>query len=307
MVSAKLNSRASLGAVMKIAFVFPGQGSQKIGMGQEVSSQLSASDAIWSLANAVLGYDLRTICFDGPEDTLKNTLHAQPALLTVGFLHFLQACEEGRSCDMVAGHSLGEYTALVASGALEFQDALTLVKRRAELMSQAPSGSMAALIGLADDKLDAVLNEARSEGEVVAANFNSPGQIVVSGEPGAVEAAMKIAREQGAKIAVKLPVSGAFHSPLMREAGREMASLIEAAPFQDARVPVYSNTSAKAATRAQELKLALTPQMTGAVLWSQSVQNMISDGAVQFVELGPGNVLTGLVKRIDKGVAVENA
>ena len=292
---------------MKIAFVFPGQGSQKIGMGEEVSQSLSSAPAVWSLANAVLGFDLQTICFDGPEDELKNTLYAQPALLTVGYLHFLRACEEGRAFDMVAGHSLGEYTALVASGALEFEDALRLVKRRAELMSQAPSGAMAALIGLPDEKLDAVLTEAQSQGEVVAANFNSPGQVVVSGEPSAVEAAMRIAKQQGAKLAVKLPVSGAFHSPLMRDAGQEMAGLIDAAPFGDARVPVYPNTSAKATTSAAELKAALIPQMTGAVLWSQSVKNIIADGAVQLVELGPGNVLTGLVKRIDKTLATENA
>lgn len=292
---------------MKIAFVFPGQGSQKIGMGTEVSESLSSANAVWSLANAVLGFDLQSICFDGPEETLKNTLYAQPALLTVGYLHFLRACEEGREYDCVAGHSLGEYTALVAAGALEFEDALRLVKRRAKLMSQAPEGAMAALIGLADEKLDGVLAEASSAGEVVAANFNSPGQIVVSGSPVAVEAAMKIAKEAGAKLAVKLPVSGAFHSPLMKDAGQEMASLIEAAPFQDARVPLYPNTTAKATTGAAELKAALVPQMTGAVLWSQSVVNMIQDGAVQFVELGPGTVLTGLVKRIDKSVSVENA
>lgn len=291
---------------MKIAFVFPGQGSQKIGMGQEVSEQVGAANAVWSLANAVLEFDLQTICFDGPPETLQNTLYAQPALLTVGFLHFLRACEEGRDFDMVAGHSLGEYTALVAAGALEFENALRLVKRRAELMSQAPQGAMAALIGLGDDKLDSVLNSASEQGSVVAANFNSPGQVVVSGEPNAVEAAMKIAKEQGAKIAVRLPVSGAFHSPLMSEAGQEMASLIEQAPFQNPRVAVYPNTSAKSTTSAEELKAALGPQMTGAVLWSQSVENMVQDGAQQFVELGPGNVLTGLIKRINKTVEVEN-
>lgn len=293
--------------MMKTAFVFPGQGSQKVGMGADVSESLSSAGAVWSLANAVLGYDLQALCFDGPEEDLKNTLHAQPALLTVGYLHFLRACEEGREYDMVAGHSLGEYTALVAAGALEFEDALRLVKRRAELMSHAPSGAMAALIGLADEKLDDVLTSAREQGVVVAANFNSPGQIVVSGEPAAVEAAMSAAKAQGAKIAVKLPVSGAFHSPLMKEAGEEMASLIEAAPFRDARVPVYSNTTAQAATAASDLKSALVPQMTGAVNWSQSVTNMIADGSIQFVELGTGNVLTGLIKRIDKKVAIENA
>lgn len=291
---------------MKIAFVFPGQGSQKVGMGAEVSQSLSSAGAVWSLANAILGFDLQTICFDGPEETLKNTLYAQPALLTVGYLHFLRACEEGRDYDCVAGHSLGEYNALVAAGALEFEDALRLVKRRAELMSHAPEGAMAALIGLPDEKLDSVLAEARSAGEVVAANFNSPGQVVVSGDPSAVDAAMRISKESGAKLAVKLPVSGAFHSPLMQDAGQEMASLIESAPFKDARVSVYPNTTARATTSASELKAALIPQMTGAVLWSQTVSNMIADGAVQFVELGPGNVLTGLIKRIDKKVATEN-
>jgi len=290
---------------MKTAFVFPGQGSQKVGMGAD-TEQLDAANAVWELANAVLEYDLRSLCFDGAPETLQNTLYAQPALLTVGYLHFLRACDEGREFDMVAGHSLGEYTALVAAGALSFEEALHLVKRRAELMSAAPEGAMAALIGLPDDKLEAVLEGAREHGEVVAANFNSPGQIVVSGTPSAVEAAMRIAKEQGAKIAVRLPVSGAFHSPLMKRAGQEMALLIEAAPFQNARVPVYPNTNAKATTNADELKAALLPQMTGAVLWSQSVENMIADGARHFVELGPGNVLTGLIKRIDKTVEVEN-
>jgi len=290
---------------MKTAFVFPGQGSQKVGMGAD-TEQLDAANAVWELANAVLEYDLRSLCFDGAPETLQNTLYAQPALLTVGYLHFLRACDKGREFGVVAGHSLGEYTALVAANVLPFGEALHLVKRRAELMSAAPEGAMAALIGLPDDKLEVVLQSAREHGEVVAANFNSPGQIVVSGTPSAVEAAMKIAKEQGAKIAVRLPVSGAFHSPLMRGAGQEMALLIEAAPFQNARVPVYPNTNAKATTNADELKAALLPQMTGAVLWSQSVENMIADGAGHFVELGPGNVLTGLIKRIDKTVEVEN-
>jgi len=219
----------------QIAFIFPGQGSQKVGMGEEVSAQVGAADAVWALANATLGYDLQALCFDGPAEHLQNTLHAQPALLTVGYLHFLRACEAGRAVDMVAGHSLGEYTALVAAGALEFADALRLVGRRAELMSRAPEGAMAALIGLLYDKLEAVLAEAGGAGVVVAANFNSPGQVVVSGEVGAVEAAMKIAKASGAKLAVRLPVSGAFHSPLMAEAGAAMAELILDSPNDERR------------------------------------------------------------------------
>lgn len=286
-----------------IALVFPGQGSQKVGMGQAISESFAGAEALWQTAGEILGYDLQKICYEGPAETLQNTLYAQPALLTVGVLHARNA---QISAQMTAGHSLGEYTALVAAGALEFGDALRLVKRRAQLMSQAPDGAMAALIGLPDEKLDAVLAQAGQNGTLVAANFNSPGQVVVSGAPSAVEAVLGIAKENGAKIAVRLPVSGAFHSPLMTEAGEEMAQLIEEAPFQNAQIPVFQNTTAQPATDASELKAALKPQMTGAVLWSQSVQNMISHGATQFVELGPGNVLTGLVKRIDKSVSLQN-
>jgi [acyl-carrier-protein] S-malonyltransferase len=226
--------------------------------------------------------------------------------LTVGFIHYEAAKWGGLHAHMAAGHSLGEYTALVAAGALEFEDALRLVQRRAQLMASAPAGAMAALIGLADEKLDEVLNVAGENGTVVAANFNSPGQVVVSGTPDAVEAAMREAKAHGAKITVKLPVSGAFHSPLLAEAGAQMAELIDAAPFADAQIPVYQNTNATPATRAEELRAALRPQMTSAVNWTQTIQNMIGDGATKFIELGPGNVLTGLVKRIDKSVELEN-
>lgn len=286
------------------AILFPGQGSQKPNMGREISQNLSSADEIWQRANAILGRDLRAICFDGAEVDLKDTRVAQPALLVVGYLHFLAARENGLEPKMAAGHSLGEYTALVAAGALELEAALELVKKRSELMAEAPAGAMAALIGLADEKLDSVLEIAGENGTVVAANFNSPGQIVVSGAPAAVEAAMQEAKNQGAKITVKLPVAGAFHSPLMQEAGAQMSELLDTAPFQNAQIPVYQNTTAKPAQSAEDLRAALKPQMTGAVNWSQTIQNMIADGASQFTELGPGNVLAGLCKRIDKSVPV---
>ena len=275
-------------------------------MGQDISAGFAPANEIFERANAVLGYDLRALCFEGPDEKLKETLYAQPALLTVGYLHFMAAKAGGLKADLTAGHSLGEYTALVAAGALEFEDALRLVQQRAEVMSRAAQGAMAALIGLPDEKLEDVLTAAGQVGTVVAANFNSPGQVVVSGTPEAVEAAMKEAKGQGAKLAVKLAVSGAFHSPLMADAGEKMAALIDAAPFSDAQIPVYQNTTAQSATAADELRAALRPQMTSAVRWTETVQNMIGAGTAHFIELGPGNVLTGLVKRIDKGVSLEN-
>jgi [acyl-carrier-protein] S-malonyltransferase len=288
------------------AFVFPGQGSQKVGMGRALYESSDAARALFERANAVLGYDLAQLCFEGPTEQLTNTLHAQPALLVAGVMYNQVALDKGLAAQMTAGHSLGEYTALVAAGALEFEDALRLVQRRAGLMSSAPEGTMAALVGLAEEELDAVLSAANSSGLVVAANYNSPGQVVVSGNPAGVEAAMAEAKARGAKMAVPLPVSGAFHSPLMREAGEEMAALIEAAPFRNAAIAVYQNTTARPATDAQDLKAALKPQMTSPVRWTETVQTMRADGSHQFYELGPGKVLAGLIKRIDKTAVVEN-
>jgi [acyl-carrier-protein] S-malonyltransferase len=289
------------------AFVFPGQGSQKVGMGQSLHDERAAARDLFNRASTVLGYDLARLCFEGPEEKLTDTLHAQPALLTVDLVAHEVALSKNVKAQMVAGHSLGEYAALVAAGALEFEDALRLVQRRAQLMAAAPAGKMAAIIGLPDAELDRVLEEAQSEGLVVAANFNSPGQVVVSGAAGGVEAAMQAAKAHGAKMAVGLPVSGAFHSPLLREAGEEMSQLIDAAPFRSARIAVYQNTTAQAATSSDELKAALKRQMTGPVCWTETVQNMIGAGATHFYELGPGKVLAGLIKRIDKSVAVESS
>ena len=304
-VCPSVNSVANSKSKMVTAILFPGQGSQNVGMGREVSASFGGAGAVWQSANEILGYDLKALCFDGPDDELKNTLHAQPALLTVGVLHF-EAHKSEFDAAMTAGHSLGEYTALVAAGALSFEEALKLVKRRAELMAQAPAGAMAALIGLADDKLAGVLESAGVGGEIVAANYNSPGQVVVSGAPTAIDLAITEAKAQGAKMAVKLPVSGAFHSPLMRDAGAEMSELIDAAPFQEAHIPIFQNTTATGTRDAATAKAALKGQMTGAVRWIVTIANMINAGADEFIELGPGKVLTGLVKRIDKSVETKN-
>ena len=292
---------------MKNAWVFPGQGSQKVGMGQAWQRTHVAARRRFAQASQVLGYDLAQLCFEGPVETLTQTLHAQPALLTVGVIALDLARERDLDAHMTAGHSLGEYSALVAAEVLEFETALRLVQQRAALMDNAPAGTMAALIGLKEDALEQVLGSARADGVVVGANFNSPGQVVVSGQENAVERAMSEAKAHGAKMALRLPVSGAFHSPLMQSAGEKMAALIQDAPFQNAKIPVYCNTSARATTDASELKSALSAQMTGAVLWQQSVQQMIADGAEQFIELGPGKVLCGLIGRIDKSVATQFA
>ncbi len=289
------------------AFIFPGQGSQKIGMGQAACEAFPAGREYFERANQALGYDLQTLCWNGPEEQLTNTLHAQPALLTVGVLCAAWAKSRGLQAQAAAGHSLGEYAALVAAGALEFEDALKLVQHRAQLMSEAKSGAMAAIIGMDDETALQFVDEVRGSGVLCAANFNAPGQVVISGDVESIENAMREAKPRGAKMAIKLPVSGAFHSHLMSDAGREMQTLIENAPFKDAQIPVYQNTSAKPATGAADLKAALIPQMTGPVRWTQTIQNLIEGGANQFYELGPGNVLCGLLKRIDKTIPCETS
>lgn len=288
------------------AFIFPGQGSQIVGMGQEITLHNPFLQEYWERAASVLGYDLQKLCFEGPAELLTQTLHAQPALLVVGVMHHEVLRRKGVVGAMTAGHSLGEYPALVVAGSLTFEEALGLVKKRAELMEQAPQGAMAALIGLAEDKVAGVLAGASAQGVVVPANFNCPGQVVISGSPAAVESAMVIAKAQGAKLAIKLAVSGAFHSPLLAEAASVMAQIIEAAPLQDARIPIYQNTTAVPATDAEQIRVALRDQMTRPVRWTETVTAMIAGGASTFYELGPGNVLAGLIKRIDRSATVVN-
>ena len=276
----------------KKAYIFPGQGSQFPGMGQELYPD---HKALMESANDILGFRITDIMFNGTADDLKATRVTQPAI----FLHsVVLAKSQAGAPDMVAGHSLGEFSALVAAGALSFEDGLRLVSLRAQAMQECcemQPGAMAAIIGLPDARIEEVC--AGIPG-VVPANYNSPGQVVISGEEAAVDKACEILKADGAKRALRLPVSGAFHSPLMEPAREKLARAIEATPFQAPRCPVYQNVTAAPTEDPVLIKENCLKQLTSPVKWTQSVLNMAADGATEFVELGPGTVLTGLVKRI---------
>ncbi len=285
------------------AFIFPGQGSQYVGMGKDLYEGNSAARTLFEKADAVLGFSLSKICFEGPEEELKQTKNTQPAI----FLHSLVmfSLMDHASFAMAAGHSLGEYSALVAAGALTFEDGLNLVRRRGELMQQAgveQQGTMAAVVGLDPTSILEICAEASSAGIVQAANFNSPGQIVISGSIAGVRKAMEISKSRGAKLAKELPVSGAFHSPLMESARTGLTTAIEKIEIRNATVPVYANVTAKPVVAAQEIRDLLIRQLTHPVRWEESVVNMAADGASVFIEIGPGKVLQGLVKRINPAV-----
>ena len=289
-----------------IAFLFPGQGSQTSGMGAALAAEYPAAAEVFQAADARLDCPLSQLCFEGPDSALTPTEIAQPALLTCGWAALQVAREILGEPALVAGHSLGEYTALLAAGALEFPEALRLVRRRGELMRDAAAarpGAMAAILKLDDATVEALCEQA--EGVVVPANFNSPGQVVISGEPAAVEAVMAAAKEAKGR-AIKLPVSGAFHSPLMQAAAAAMAAELATATMADARVPVVQNVTGQPATAAAALRQGLVEQVTGSVRWTASVEAMAAAGVTHAVELGPGKVLRGLVGRIAPDIAVYN-
>lgn len=290
---------------MKKAFVFPGQGAQFTGMGKPLYDGSEQARAMFQKANAILGFDITDVMFNGSEYDLKQTNVTQPAV----FLHsvVLASLYPNFSPDMVAGHSLGEFSALVASGALSFEDGLTLVSKRAHAMQKAcekkPS-TMAAIIGLDDATIEKVCKEI--EGIVVPANYNCPGQLVISGEVHAVNDACTALKAAGAKRALPLKVGGAFHSPIMEPARQELAEAIEKTQFSQPKCPIYQNVDAKPHTNPDEIKKNLLLQLTSPVRWTQIVQAMIADGATSFVELGPGNVLQNLIKKTNKEVEAES-
>ena len=282
------------------AYIFPGQGSQYVGMAREFAREIPGARAVIEQADRILGFPLSTLCFEGPEEELRQTQNTQPAI----FLHSIlsaRALQNVAPAQMVAGHSLGEYSALVVAGALGFEDGLRLVRLRGELMQRAGEsqrGTMAAIVGLSAEELTALCTEASAAGIVQPANFNSPGQTVVSGSVDGVHRAMELARSRGAKLVKELVVSGAFHSPLMEEAREGLTRALEEIEINDARIPLYANVTGEPVTRAATIRELLIRQLTAPVLWEQSVRNMIRDGATRFVELGPGKVLQNPVKRI---------
>jgi [acyl-carrier-protein] S-malonyltransferase len=281
------------------AYVFPGQGAQFVGMGLEIYEEYSLAQELFEDANRILGFRITDIMFEGTPENLKETKVTQPAI----FLHSVilsKVMGENFRPDMVAGHSLGEFSALVANGVLNFEDGLKLVAQRALAMQKAcelqPS-TMAAVLGLEDERVEQICNEV--EGIVVAANYNCPGQLVISGEVSAIEVACEKMKEAGARRALVRPVGGAFHSPLMEPAREELATAIEGTNFNASICPIYQNVSTTAVRDSEEIKINLILQLTAPVKWTQTVQNMIKDGANHFTEVGPGKVLQGLVKKID--------
>ncbi|MEP7150628.1 MAG: ACP S-malonyltransferase [Nitrospira sp.] len=296
-------------AVSEIGFLFPGQGSQSVGMGRAFYDASPAVRAVYDEAASILGYDVAQLCFDGPAERLNLTEHTQPALL-VSSAAALKALEPAGLKPMaVAGHSLGEYSAVYAAGGLSFRDTVALVQKRGRYMAEAVppgTGLVAALLGLSADVVKAACQEAASVGVVAAANFNSPGQVVIAGEKAAVERAIEIAKAKGCKKAIQLPVSVPVHTPLMQRAADRLAAEFDGVTWRDLTVPLVNNAEAVALQRAGDIRSSLVRQLPSSVRWEESVQTMVRLGVTTFVEIGPGTILTGLVKRIVPGAVTLN-
>jgi len=293
--------------LVKLAYVFPGQGSQWVGMGRDLYQDFGAAKTVFDQADEALGFALSRLCFDGPEDELRQTINAQPAIVTTSFacLEASREMVELPPASFVAGHSLGEYTALVAAGVLDFATAVYLARERGRLMHEAGQltpGGMAAIIGLDE----APLSELCAETGARIANINCPGQIVISGAEENLNQAVELAKSRGAHRAIPLQVSGAFHTPLMQPAVDGMAQAIAELEFNDPTTPIIGNTTARPLTTARSVKEELLNQLCNCVQWQRSVEYMVGDGVSAFIEIGPGKVLAGLIKRIDRNVKILN-
>ena len=290
------------------AFVFPGQGAQFVGMGKDLYENTPLAKELFDKANDILGYKITDIMFEGTAEELKQTKVTQPAVFLHSVISALCMGDEFKP-DMVAGHSLGEFSALVAAGALSFEDGLRLVYARAMAMQKAcemAPGTMAAIIALPDEKVEEICAEISTEGNIVIpANYNCPGQLVISGNVDAINLACGKLKEAGAKRALPLPVSGAFHSPLMQPAKDELQAAIEKTEVKTPKCPIYQNVDAKPHTDPAEIKQNLIAQLTSSVRWTKSVQNMIADGATEFTECGPGKALQGMIAKIDRSVTIQ--
>ena len=288
---------------MKLAFLFPGQGAQSVGMGRALAQAHPEAADAFATADRVLGYSLSAMCWDGPAEDLRKSVHTQPALLTHSVAAWRLVRAAGLAPEFTAGHSLGEYSACVAAGALSFEDALRVTSRRGELMYAAGlerPGAMAAVLGLSLEDVEAACAAAASAGIVRAANLNAPGQVVISGEPAAVDAACEAAKAKGAKRAIRLEVSGAFHSPLMASAASGLAEALDGVSLRDADCPIVSNAWAKPVRKADEIRAALKEQLLAPVRWEESMRSLLAAGVEGFVELGTGKVLRGLLRTIHK-------
>ena len=293
--------------VKKIAFVFPGQGSQSVGMGKDLYENFEAAKNVFDTADKVLGKSITTICFEGPEDDLKLTVNTQPSIVTMS-IAALEAFKSELDVEVsaTAGHSLGEYCAMYASGVMDLETTLKAIQKRADLMGATKGGAMAAILNAPEGSLEKALEEASSVGYVDVANYNSPAQVVITGDEAAVAKAGELLSAAGARRVVPLAVSGAFHSKFMENAGKEFAGFVSELDLNDASIPVFTNVDAQATVLGAEFKNKMPKQIYSSVQWTQSVQKMVAEGIDTFVEIGPGKVLAGLVKKIDASVNVYN-